>query len=72
MLEQLGRGERRRHAHVLAVERRLVGIHAVEQERLRVGLVGEPARELERGMQMTVDEARRRHRARPSIVRLAA
>ena len=61
VLEQFGRGERRRDAHVVAVERGLVGIHAVEQERLRVGLVGEPARKLERRMQMAVDEARRRH-----------
>src|SRR5262249_37602942 len=45
---------------VVAVERRLVGIHAVEQKRLRIGLVGEPARELERRMQMAIDEAGRR------------
>ena len=61
VLEQFGGGERRRDAHVVGVERGLVGVHAVEQERLRVGLVGKPARELERRMQMAVDEARRRH-----------
>src|SRR5262249_48163989 len=37
-----------------------VGIHAVEQEGLRIGLVGEPPRERERRMQMAVDEAGRR------------
>ena len=62
VLEQFRRGERRRKAHVIAVERRFVRIHAVEQERLRVRLVRQPARKLERGMQVAVDEARRRHR----------
>ena len=62
VLEQLGRGQRRRHPDVVAVERGFVRIHAVEQERLGVGLVGEPARKLERGMQVAVDETRRHHR----------
>ena len=46
-----------------ALERRLVRIHAVEQKRLRIGLVGEPARQRKGGMQVTVDETRRRYRA---------
>ena len=60
--EQLRRGQRRRQPHVLVLERRLVGVHALEQERLRVGFVRQAARELERGMQVAVDKARRRHR----------
>ena len=61
VLEQFGGGERGGEFDVLGVERGLVRIHAVEQERLGVGLVGEPARELERRMQVAVDVARRRH-----------
>jgi hypothetical protein len=60
--QQLRAGKRRRHPHVVGFERGLVGIHAVEQERLGIGFVGEPARELERRMQMAIDEAGRRHR----------
>jgi hypothetical protein len=63
--QKLGRRERRRHPHVVAFEGGLVGIHAVEQERLGVRFVGEPARELERGMQVAIDETRRRHRGAP-------
>ena len=61
VLEQFGGGERRGELHVLGLERGLVRIHPVEQERLGVGLVGEPARELERRVQMAVDVAGRRH-----------
>ena len=48
VLQQLGRRQRRGNPHVLAVEGRFIGIHAVEQERLRVGLVRKPAGELKR------------------------
>ena len=70
MPEQLCSGECRRDANVVAVECRLVGIHAVEQERLRVRLVGQSARQLKRRMQVAVDQARRRHRV--PAVHLAA
>ena len=63
MLEQFRCRERRGNPHVVAVERRLIRVHAIEQERLRVGLVREAARELERGVQVAVDEAGRSHRA---------
>ncbi len=62
VLEQLGAGERRRNANVLAFKGRFVRIHAVKQERLCVRLVGKAARELERCMQMAVDQPRRCHR----------
>ena len=63
MLEQLGRRQRGGNPHVVAFERRFVRIHAVEQERLRVGFVRQPARQRERRMQMAVDETGRRHGA---------
>src|SRR5262252_8813227 len=59
--QQLGRRECCGYPHVVAIERRFVGIHALEQKRLVVRLVGEPARQLEGRMQMAIDEAGGRH-----------
>lgn len=55
--QQLGAGMRGGDLDVLALHRRLVRVHAVEQEGLRIGLVGEPAREVERRVEMAVDHA---------------
>ena len=41
----------------MGFERRFVGIHAVEQERLGVGLVGEPARHHARADGVGIDAA---------------
>ena len=61
--QHLHRGQRRADQHVVPLHRPFVGIHVVEQKGLRVGLVGKPARHLERGMKMVVDEAGRPHHA---------
>ena len=57
--EQLDRRERGADVHVFLGHGSLVGIHVIEQKRLGIGFVGEPARHLKRGMQMVVDKTRR-------------
>jgi len=50
-------GKRGGDVNVLGVGRDFVGIHVLEQEGLRVGFVGQAARELEGRMQVIVDQA---------------
>ncbi|OGA52667.1 MAG: hypothetical protein A3G24_19040 [Betaproteobacteria bacterium RIFCSPLOWO2_12_FULL_62_13] len=49
--------------NVVFPHRRLVGVHVLEQERLRVRFVRQAARELERGVQVIVDQPGCCHRA---------
>ena len=59
--QQFERGEGRTDLDVFARIGCLVGIHVLEQELLGVGLIGQPARELERRMKMVVDKPWRDH-----------